>query len=332
MLLTLGELVTQTAIDLKYGPTPGTEITTRLRRLINEAHRRLLRVSRIADQREITLPLTTVADQTTYGVGQAFDRIQRIYEPGGARRLVLRTADWLANIDPQNDAIGTPEAWIPLGTQAVSRQPPLAGSGVWVASSDPTDTAIQARVTAIRRTGAMTRPMVATLTGTTPVLVGTSTTLVAVTAFTLNTPAAGDVSLMDAETGGHVLAVIDRDAGTASPYYAIRLWPTPEGPLDYAVTGTVRLPDLIYDADVPRISPEYVDALATYARMREYKTVKGDTERFLMEQQEWQETLGELRAFAQFPPDYRPVANGPNDRARWNNLGGQFPADGWGSR
>ena len=223
MLLTFGELVTQTAIDLKYGPTPGTEITVRLRRLLNEAHRQLLRASNFAEQREITVPLTTVAGQTTYGVAQAFDRIQRIWEPGGARRLHLRTADWLLDCDPQNDAIGTPEAWIPLGMQAVMRQPPLAGAPLWVSSTDQTDLqSIQARVTAVRRSGALTRPMVVPLAGLTPVPVGPAAQLyVAVTAFTLNTPAAGDVTLWDAPSGGHALATIDRDAGTSSPYYAI---------------------------------------------------------------------------------------------------------------
>jgi hypothetical protein len=327
MLLTFGELVTQTAIDLKYGPTPGTEITVRLRRHINEAHRRVLRASNVADQREITVPLTTAADQTTYGVAQAFDRIQRIWEPGGARRLVCRTADWLTDCDPQNDAIGTPEAWVPLGLQAVSRQPPLLGSTLWVSSNHPNDITIQARITAVRRSGQLTRPMAVTLAGVSPVPIGAPGVFVAVTAFTLNTPAVGDVTLWDAAAGGHALAMIDHDAGTSNPYYAVRLWPTPEGPLDYAVTGTVRIPDLIFDTDVPRVSPEYVDALATYARMREYRTVKDDTDRFLIEQRDWSDTLAELRAFAQFPPDYRPVAGGPADRHRTNNLGGQYPAD-----
>jgi hypothetical protein len=129
---------------------------------------------------------------------------------------------------------------------------------------------------------------------------------------------------------GRLLATIDRFAGTSQPYFAVRLWPTPTGPLPYDVTGTVRVPEMLYDTDIPHVQPEYCDLLMTYARMRIYKTSTADVERFIAERDEWERVTGELRAFSQFPPDYRPVAGGPGDRSRWSNLGGFYPPDGWG--
>lgn len=341
MVLNFGQLVEQVAIDLKYGPEPGDDVKIRLRRYINEGLRELLRAANMADQREATLTLTSVANQQTYGLPTAFDRIQRIHEPLGSRRLVMRTTDWVLDTDPQSSTLGDPYVWIPLGMQAIATPIPLDGRPIYAEStsaSDDQSTGMYVRITGIRKAGGPPLLMQTVLQGTSRVplvVVNGSTTfapndIIAITQFTISSPAQGDIVLYADSFGSFELARIPKFAGTSSLYYGIRLWPTPQGPLDYLVTGTVRQPDLVYDTDVPRISPQYVDALKIFARRKEYQTNTADNDRFMVEDVEWKKVLADLRAFSQFPPDYRPVAGGAEERGRWSNLGGHYPPDGWG--
>lgn len=343
MMSNFGEMVAQLVVDLKYGPDAGDDVRTRLRRYLNDAQQELLRMSGLAEQRELTLPFKTDTEQATYGIPAVFDRIQRISEPGGSRRLQMRTTDWLLNMEPQwqpwstiNGAIGTPEVWVPLGMDAVYRQPwewvgPEISTALSFRSTSPLDgaagTPITVRVVAVRAGGSYAR-LSAAVNGITEVGLGAGA-FRAVTSLTTDRAATGTISLYIDGEPSKLLSQI-QPGETAAQYYRIRLWPTPNGSLDYIVAGTMRIPLMIFDTDIPRVQPEYADALLTYARMREYKTVLGDTDRFMIEDAEWKRVVAELKGFSQFPPDYRPVAGGPGDRSRWSNLGGYFPPDGWG--
>jgi hypothetical protein len=67
--------------------------------------------------------------------------------------------------------------------------------------------------------------------------------------------------------------------------------------------------------------------LATYARMRFYQKQK-DTTNFVTTAAEWQEWLGKLTIYVEFPPDYVPIPGRlSSDGIGWNNLGGAYPAD-----
>lgn len=351
MVLTFGEMVAQLAIDLKYGPESGDDVLARLRRLVNEGYRRILRAGNFADQREITLPFRTANyayPTAIYGLPLVFDRIQRFWQPTGSRKLVMRTPDWLLATDPQDSSIGTPEAWIPIGPRALQR-PPVAGhdTSIYVQSTSvedaPTGTPVEARIVCIEDVGAdtvnpphsagVTTLHTAQLSGTAQVSfqIGAGRRVRDVVSFTLDRAAKGEVYLTDDSLTRLATIAANQlgSAATSSQYYGVRLWPSPADTYEYLVTGTMRIPDLFYDTDVPRLSPEYGDALMVYARMREYKTTRADNDRFLIESAEWDRVMGELRGFAQFPPEYRPVAGGQGDGARWSNLGGYFPPDNW---
>lgn len=548
MLLNLGEMLGALYSDLKYGSTPDADVTVRLKRLLNEAHRTILRTRTMSDERGFELAFNSERDQRYYGLPQAFDSLTDIRQMDSAIRLVMRPRDWLVSRDPQENAIGTPYVWVPNGMQPVSRFPPIVGSGLWAFSTSQADTTQMVRVMAVRAGAGLTTEQTATLNGTLPVRVGTLSDIAGIVQFTLSAPCVGDVSLIDApdlpisltlpplppvdtrpfptapvidnfnrpdesplsgggqwqmagwfayqslavvgqkgakasaafpiaasylntrfgaedaeafvtvsslatlpsafqpyvaitltptrpgeteapstgywlalvrinalptyqlhfarfnegqgveslavstvtfaagdafgierrgdtilahlrnagvwhQVGGvypaaahpvplfpalvitddteqiriddfgggpysaHILGTIDRFAGTSQPYYSIRLWPTPQGVQRYTVKGTLRIADMVRDQDYPAfVQPEYCDALATYVRMREYKTVKADSDRFLLEQQEWERVIGGLNAAANFPNDYRPVA-GAAGRERFSNLGGFYPAD-----
>lgn len=325
---TFGEMLAALYIDLKNGASPDAAVVTRYKRLLNEAERKILRASNQTLLREVELPLTSVVSQKTYGLPAAFDGSITTVQPSVGDRLVMRTQTWLKNTDPQETATGNPYVWIPEGLQAVARHP--VATGVWAASSNAADTTQAVRVTAIRTNGSIPAQLTATLTGTTRVQIGSLTDLNAILRFGLSATAVGDVTLYDAAVSGNTLAVLGRGS-VASRFAGIRLWPTPGTALDYVIRGTVAMPPMVDDNDIPRVPAEYADALPTYVRMREYKTNRADVERFSMEREEWERVLQEIKASSQFPDDYRPVAGHAGEKGiRWSNLGGAFPPDGWG--
>ncbi len=323
---TFGEMLAALYIDLKNGSSPASDVTTRYKRLLNEAERHILRAANQTLLREIELPLTSVVSQKTYGLPAVFDSSITTVQPSVGDRLVMRTQTWLKSMDPQETASGNPYVWIPEGLQAVARHP--SATGVWAASTNAADTTQQVRVTAVRTMGDIAPQLTATLTGTSRVAIGSYTDLRAILRFGLSAAAVGDVTLYDAAVSGNTLAVIGIGR-VYSRYAGIRLWPTPGTALDYTIRGNVAMPPMVDDNDIPRVPAEYADALSTYVRMREYKTNRADVERFSMEREEWERVLGELRSSSQFPADYRPVA-GHSGELRWNNLGGEYPPDGWG--
>lgn len=328
--MTFLQIVTAVYDDLNYQAAPAADVVARLKRYVNEGYTHLLRQPRLTDLRNGTIAVASVAAQPIYGLPQAFDRITAIVDTTNSLRLTAQTQDWYRTADPGEQASGTPYAWVPQGWVPVFFQP--ASTGVWVASSSASDiTPLTARLNGIRANGDPVGVVTTTLTGTTRVAMGTLTDYVAVhTPFSLSAAAVGTVSFYNAASAGSEIARIPIGAVTAQ-YMGIRLWPTPGAALTYKVDGQLAIEDMVSDTDTPILPPPYHEMLGVYARLRFAKKM-GDWGRFQAEQGEWERWSNQLLSFVEYPADYHPVRGGRSlDALRWNNLGGAYPPDGYGS-
>jgi hypothetical protein len=322
------EELTNNVIDDTRAVGTDADVLARIRRYINEGHSTLLRRPDFANLRNGTMTFTSVIDLAEYGFLQVMDRVDEVTQVSNDIKLRPRTLDWLRSIDPGQRQSGTPTDYVDMGWQPVYRHP--ASTGLWIASSAAGDTTQTVRIRAVRANGDEQPNVNTALNGTTRVAVGSPalTDYRWVLAFTLSAAAAGVVSLYDAAVAGNELARIP--IGKQSNRWKIgRLWPTPSAALDYVVDGQMAIYTMVNDDDVPMLPEPYHEMLETYARMRWYRYLS-DADRYLMNRQEWDEDVKRLKAYAEFPPGYAPRLANRVYTFGWSNLGGQFPADGWG--
>jgi hypothetical protein len=326
--MTFDEIVDSVIDDVRAVATDAAVIA-RIKRYVNEGHGKILRRPDFKTLRNGTLNFTSVASQAEYGFAQAFDLINTITQISNDRYLNVRTLDWLRQIDPGQRMSGTPTDYVDCGWQPVFREPD--STGLWIASSAAGDTTQTVRIRGIRANGDVQQNVNTTLTGTTRAAVGGGSALtdyVWIEAFTLSAAAVGVVSLYDAAAAGNELARIP--IGLQSARWKIgRLWPTPSAALEYVVDGQLSVYTLVNDDDVPMLPERFHESLETYARMRWYRYL-GDTDRYLMNRQEWDGDLAELKSYAEFPPSWRPRLANRLMSTGWNNLGAWYPADGTG--
>ena len=326
--MNLGQMLAATYDDLNYSPQPSPDVQVRIARWINEAHQHVLRLPSLTGLRNATFGLTSEDSRGFYGLPQMFERMDAIVQQSNNARLVMRTKDWFRSVDPGENSNGNPYVWVPEGLHPVFRLPDA--TGIWAASTSAADTTQVVRLLGASSHGDEQAEASATLTGTSRVAIGSVTDYSDVREWSVSSTCAGVVSLYDAASSGNELARIPVGK-TSVQYDCIRLWPTPSAALDYTIDGQALIYELVNSDDVPMLPVSYHDMLPCYARFRQYKK-SGDSERAAMEQAEWQNWIGRLQSFVEFPSDYRPVAGSINqDTFRWSNLpGGWYPADGWG--
>lgn len=331
--MTLGQILTAIYSDLGYGTPPSLPssdvICTRLIGWINDGHRNVLRMPGMINLRQGTLQFASVTGQPRYGLPAAFERIDRIVDATNQRLLQNRTRDWYRVMDPGELSQGNAWIWIDEGYMPVFAQPATTGKPLYAVSTSASDIAQVVSAIGIRANGDEQVQSQATVTGTTPVQIGTISDYVRVLRLDMSAVAVGTVTIVDAASSGNVLARIPIGA-TSVNYKCIRLWPTPVGTVTYNVDGQFLIPDLVNANDTPMLPDSYGNVLAAYARWKEYK--KRDNEaRATDELAEFDAQVGQLQSYVSFPPDYFPIAGWLREEAwRWNNIGGNFPPDGWG--
>ncbi len=314
--------------DLNYSlSAPSPLVVTRVKRWLNEGHKHLLRLPGMTGLRQGSLSFNTVANQKSYGLAQAFDKLpDAITQESNNWRLQYRTRDWFRTVDPGQTDNGNPYVWIPDGLMPVLRHPDTSGSGLWAVSTNAGDTAQSVVLSGIRLSGDIDHAAPTTLTGTSRVAIGALTDYVTVLSFVVSSSTLGNIELYDAAAAGNLLARIPAGR-TSVQYQAIRLWPTPAAVLSYRVDGQFAIDDLVADTDVPFLPTSYHDMLPVYARMRSYQK-DGDNDRAAIAGQEWSSWTARLMMYQQFPPDYIPVPGRLGEgRIGWNDLGGAYPAD-----
>lgn len=292
--------------DTGFKAAPPADVSTRVKRWLNEGHRTLLREPGLTGLRQGTIAIATVASQAIYGLPMAFERIDRIQDTTNDIPVRYRSRDWFRTVDPGERVSGNPYVWTDVGRVPVLMQPTT--DGLWAASAAAGDTTQTARVIGITSNGDRQAQATAALNGTNRIQLGGGTgfaTYVTVLKFTLSAAAVGAVSLYDAATLGNELARIPVGA-TSVNYQAIRLWPTPAAVLPYTIDGQFSVPLMSDDTDVPMLPDDWHDLIAKYARMREYERT-GD-KRYGIAKGEFDEGKAAMMYPIDYPADYTPIA------------------------
>jgi len=322
--MTLTEILASLYRRLDYASSPASDVTTRLKELVNQTQRQMLSHPALPSLRDDTITFASVAGQTRYGLPPAIAQIQAITDRTTSLRLRLIPPDELRNIDPGLLDSATPVGYTPWGQQAVAVQP-SAACEVFVKSTSASDTGT-AYIEGIRTGGyPVTRSV--TMTGATAVSLGSAfTDIVEVTKFYLSTAAVGTVTLHADSGVGDELARIA--IGQAfSRYQSIQLWPTPQAALTYWVDYMRVVPDLINGTDEPLLPNDFHWLLVEGTLAIEW--ARSDDTRRSIAEASFNKGMRHLINRVANPPDFLPVMGGRNQEL--SRLGRWFP-DGAGVR
>jgi len=304
-------------------PSPPAATTTRLTAFLNDTLQELISepgIGQWVTEHSPQLTIASVANQAIYTAPYTVTRIDAIVERANNRRLVLRDWDWYRRANPdQTSFTGTPEAWVPLGFQAVQVQP-TAATGLWAASTAAGDTTQTVRVETVQTTGIPFAGSLA-LNGTTRVQLGSATTHLEVTKFYLSATAVGTVSLFDAAASGNTLATIPIGQ-TFGRWLGFALWPTPASAITYYLDGENSLPDMSQSNDEPPLPVRFHRVLVDGAEWREYQKTNDD--RATVARKKYEHGVASLRYFVTCPPDFLPSRRG--DAVARSRFGSQYPA------
>ena len=110
--MTFDELVDGTLEEIGYAPsTASSEVIARIKRRVNEWHRRLLAQPGHSRFLKDTFSVTfaSVSGTATYGLPASVGRINSVYEDTNDVKLEQRSLAWLRTNDAGLSASGTPE-------------------------------------------------------------------------------------------------------------------------------------------------------------------------------------------------------------------------------
>lgn len=315
--MTFGTILSDLYQRLGYATTPASEVTTRLKTFVNQAHRQLLSTPGLDALRDGTITFASVANQESYGLPPIIGTIQAVTEHTTNIRLVGMSRDELRAEDPGLVSTGTPSAYVFNGQQAVAKQPSAAAE-IFVKSTSASDTGT-AYLEGVR-TGGYPVSLSVTMTGTTAVSFGAAyTDLIEITKVYLSTAAVGTVTVHQTSGAGTELARI-AIGQTFTRYQAIQLWPTPAAAITYYVDYMRIIPDLANTTDEPLLPNDFHWMLVEGALISEW-AVKDDDRRLVAERA-YAKGLSDLKYRVACPPDYTPVSGGRV--SGFSRLGGWF--------
>lgn len=323
--MTFAEILSAVYADTGYQSSPASDVVTKIKRYVNEGIRTILSepgLSRLVDS-DSTYSFASVASQARYVLPEPIARITHISERTNDRTLtVMPLSEYrFAEPDPASTS-GTPVCYVPIGRTAVSVQP-SDSSQLLVKSTSASDTG-SAYLETIEADGTVKSTTLANLTGTTPVNIGTATSL-EVLDFYVATAAVGTITLHEDTGSGTELARIGIGHTRPLHYYAIYLWPTPAAAVTYLVDYRRDVFDLVQNTDEPDLPLDTHSAVVAYAVMREWEQ-KSDTDRLVMAKARYDKALSRLKYATQTLSDELPVSGRGRVRGH-SRLGGWFPAD-----
>jgi len=322
--MTFGTILADLYQRLGYSSTPATEVTTRLKSFVNQAHRQILSDPTLPTLRDSTITFASVSGQASYALPPSVAEIKAITDRTNLRRLVGLSQSDVRSMDPGLTDTGAPTHYVFEGTQAVSVQPSAAAE-IFVKSTSASDTST-AYIEGIR-TGGYPVSLSVVMTGTTAVSLGSAyTDIIEVTKFYLLTAAVGTVTLHQTSGAGMELARIPIGQAFAR-YQSVQLWPTPQSAITYYVDYVRVVPDLVNTADQPLLPDDFHWMLVEGALVVEW-THKDDIRR-ADARAALQRGMGQLSYRVASPADFLPVSG--SRVARFSRLGGQYP-DGAGVR
>lgn len=314
--MTLREIIDAVLEEVGYSSTGASQdVRVRLRRRVNEHHRRLLSMPTLSRllRDSYSTTFASVSGTATYGLPPSIGRINAIYEGTNDIKLVQRSLTWLREEDAGLSSTGTPEAYIPLGVGPVKSQPSTASTVVAV-STDASDTDISLMFDYLDASGVRTKTPT-TLSGTTPVTLATGVS--EILGVTLAPEARGTVSL---SINTVEIASIPIGA-SSSRYLRVQLWPTPTAAITYTVDATRDSTDMVEDNEEPLL-PRDFHYLLVLGAVADEMLMRDDT-RYEAKRLDMEQGKRDLNHWVWNNADYLP-AGGPS--ARPSRLGGWFPA------
>lgn len=321
--MTFANILSEIYRRTNFAASPASDVVTRIKSFVNLTHRQLLGLPGLEKLRDDTITFASVSAQASYGLPPSIGRVKTIHDRTNDRRLVGKSLDWLRTVDPGLDSSGTPDYFIPLGIQAVAKQPSDA-SEIFVDSTSASDDNTKTAYIEAIRTGGYPVSLSVTMNGVTAVSLGSAyTDIIAVTKFYISAAAVGTVTLHEDASGGTELARIPIGQ-TFSRYWGVQLWPTPSAAVTYYVDHTRIIPDLVNDNDQPLLPEDFHWLLVEGALAKELQ--KKDDDRAKDAKDDYDKGVKALRYFVNCPPDYLPVM-GRGGMGRISRLGGQYPAD-----
>lgn len=234
-----------------------TAVARRIKAYVNRWNRKILSAPLMEPLRRVTVPLASVAAQPTYGI--VLKSIDYLSEWTTQRKLDKQTLGWYRTNYPDPSRFsGTPLFWIPLGEDRAHTRP-SAACQLFIVSTSASDITQVVKIEAVRSTGYRVS-LSATLTGTTPVTMGSAyTDIVDIVNVRMSVVGLGDVTVTQG-SGGTELAKIP--IGQTYPrYQRIALAPTPSQVITYQVDGIADIVDLTNDYDEPFFDADFHDLL-----------------------------------------------------------------------
>jgi hypothetical protein len=273
-----------------FDANPDAKVTTRFLGFLNETHHQLLSLPGMEQLRRSTLTFASVASQSQYAMPPIVGRVLSVVDAANRVPLGSQSWSWYRNTDPDPSSItGTPEAYIPYGLSAVSKQPADA-SQVWVDSTSASDTGVC--YTEGFRTGGYAFSAATTMNGVTAVQIGSYTDIIEITKFYLGTTAVGDVTLNENASGGTELGKIPIGS-TFARFWTMALWPTPASALTYTIDCDRIVPEMLTPNDQPLLPEDFHYLLPIGVRMKEYE--KQDDTRYSVAAREWARGVSDLK-------------------------------------
>lgn len=236
--------------------SPQTEVVTRIDAFLNRWNRKILSAKGMEPLRRVTLSVSSVANQATYGI--ALQKIRYVFEATTQRRIWEKTLAWYTNRFPDPTRFtGTPTDWVPLGLTRIHTRP-SAACELFVVSTEAADTGT-VRVTATRSNGYQVALSKA-LTGTTPVSMSTTITdVIDISDVRLSAAQTGTVTVTQGSGGTELSKMVIGQ--TAPRFLRIALAPTPAAVITYSIIGIAPLVDMANDTDEPFEDADFHDIL-----------------------------------------------------------------------
>ena len=317
--MTLREIVDAVLEEVGYSSHgAGQEVRVRVRRRVNEWHRRLLSQPTLTRllRESYSVTFASVASTATYGLPASIGRINGIWDDSNDVKLAQRSLDWLRQMDPGLSAAGVPECYIPLGIAPVRAQPSNS-STLYAKSTSASDVDCAVTLQYLDANGAP-QSSTTTLTGTTGVAV--ATTALEVYGFVVAPLPVGTVTLHEDSDTGDELGRIPAGTGAAR-YLRLQLWPTPQGATTYRLDATRDSSDLVEETDEPLLPRDFhyllvLGAVSDELRMR-------DDTRYAAVRQDMEQGKRDLSHWLWNNVDYLPASG---RAAQPSRLGAWFPA------
>ena len=319
--MNLGAILLDSYRRLGYSSSPEGEITARLSAFADETQKEIVREPGCEQLLRIQLTFTTTADRAEYGLGMGLAKIAAVRDVASDQALrPMSESDYRMRVPDPSRERGKPLYYVPLALSPLALRPTTI-SPIFIKSDSALD--VQTANWEVLLSSGEIRVGSTVLTGTTAVTFeALITSVIQVIDVYLSQAANGTVTIHQTSGTGTELGRIT--VGQTRVFRSqLALLPTPTEVLTLTVEGERDTTELINPTDEPILPPRFHPMIGIGIRKREFE-FRGNQDRWMMADNEWQAWRGELRRF--LDPTRGIIVPG-GQRMGWSPFGGNFPAE-----